>query len=124
MLESNTTAEVDNTGNRENAINTTCRINGHGFRPGNIYVNPTAQHEISIVDHTGRIADQWYLDDSLDILMHDEDTHQPDINYNDELASQQVVGDKVYSIYMVHIVECVYSNVYSIYGVVVLTVYM
>lgn len=95
MIESNATAEVENTGNRENAINTTCRVNGLGFRPGNIYVNPDAQHEVSLVDHTGHISDQWFLDDSMDILMHDEDTHKPDESSVDVLATQKEVGEKV-----------------------------
>ena len=95
MLDSSPAAEVDNTGNRDNTIITTCRVCGHGFRPGVVYVNPDAQNEVSLVDENGKISDSWYLDYSLDVLPYDEYSEQPDINRPNILATQEAVGDQV-----------------------------
>ena len=94
MLEDNGDPDaVENTGNRDNACNTSSRVSSLGFRPGVVYVNPDADNEISVVDSDGKV-DSWYLDGSLDNIPVQSENKRiaplPSV-----LADQDTVGEKV-----------------------------
>ncbi len=92
MIEDDENTNVENKGNRDNACNTTCRVSGLGFRPGQVYVNQGEEHEVMIVDESGK-KDSWFLDDALDSVPIDED--KPNQKLPHTLASQDNVGEKV-----------------------------
>lgn len=97
-----TEAVVDNAGNRDNAIVTTCRVAQGGFRPDVLYVTPESQNEVALVDESGAVADAWFLDDSLDslpnnpeVLRQQKQMHMPQQPRPNEFADQEAVGNKV-----------------------------
>jgi hypothetical protein len=115
MIESAVEVVVENTGNRDNTVNTTCRVSGFSFRPGLIYVDQEGQNEISLINDYGQIGDSWFLDDSLDSLPNNKEYLRTQQQYNlplvplpNVLADQEAVGAKVNN----QLISCVCNSLF------------
>lgn len=83
--------DIQNSGNRDNTINTTCRVCPYGYISGNVFVDPSNQNEVSIIGESGH-GDSWLLDDVCDEITA-ENTLAPNF------ISQKEMFSKVFIIY-------------------------